>query len=202
MPMADPAAGRKPSAPPASRPAAPKRGEQRPGAELGALGDGAGDQRGGDDREGELEGGEHQVGDSRDPGRAVHEAVLADVLQAAENPSPLPNASESPYSTQASVTVTRATHDIIIMFSTLLARASRRRRRPGRGSSAGQGRWRQHPRGRPVSIFTRDLSLLAVQRITSVDFFRKTKAFVQVKRRFRQVSIVFRKEALSVPGND
>ena len=38
------------------------------------------------------------------------------------NPLPLPNASESPYSTQASVTVMMATHDIIIMFSTLLAR--------------------------------------------------------------------------------
>ena len=38
------------------------------------------------------------------------------------NPLPFPNDSESPYSTQAIVTVMMATHDIIIMFRTLLAR--------------------------------------------------------------------------------
>ena len=38
------------------------------------------------------------------------------------NPLPFPNDSESPYRTQAIVTVMMATHDIIIMFRTLLAR--------------------------------------------------------------------------------
>ena len=38
------------------------------------------------------------------------------------NPLPFPNDSESPYSTHAIVTVMMATHDIIIMFRTLLAR--------------------------------------------------------------------------------
>ena len=38
------------------------------------------------------------------------------------NQLPLPNASESPYSTHAIVTVMMAIHDIIIMFRTLLAR--------------------------------------------------------------------------------
>src|SRR5436309_310921 len=38
------------------------------------------------------------------------------------NPLPFPNDSEPPYSTHALVTVMMATHDIIIMFRTLLAR--------------------------------------------------------------------------------
>ena len=38
------------------------------------------------------------------------------------NPLPFANDSESPYRTQAIVTVMMATHDIIIMFRTLLAR--------------------------------------------------------------------------------
>src|SRR5690242_7357225 len=38
------------------------------------------------------------------------------------NPLPFPNDSESPYRTQAIVTVMMATHDIMIMFRTLLAR--------------------------------------------------------------------------------
>ena len=38
------------------------------------------------------------------------------------NPLPFPNDSESPHRTHAIVTVTMATHDIISMFRTLLAR--------------------------------------------------------------------------------
>ena len=45
--------------------------------------------------------------------------MLAEVPDPPMNPLPAENDRESPYSTHAIVTVMMATHDIIIMFSTL-----------------------------------------------------------------------------------
>ena len=61
----------------------PDRHEQRPGAELGAVGDGAADQRDRDDREHQLERHEDVLGDGP-VGRLEANAVEAEALEAAE----------------------------------------------------------------------------------------------------------------------
>ena len=64
----------------------PGDGEDRPGAELGPVGDRAADQRDGDDREGELEDREQQIRYAVHPSVGAHKPVLAQVGEPADEP--------------------------------------------------------------------------------------------------------------------
>ena len=121
---------RTPSARPGSRRTSPRAREDHPGAELGAVGDGAADQCHRDDREHCLEGDEGQRRDAvptepsrRRRGRG-HQLLQADELEVADQPA------DDVVAERQGVAVQHPQHAdeaeapklIIIMLSTLLAR--------------------------------------------------------------------------------